>query len=114
MSCGDMQILKNPDSVDVRQKSENIQILQGVQMVRVCSTSRPVNFLPFSFTATENGQTVFGDLPTVPVNIVTLAVTGTIQDPAGTVPDYTWSGKVITLSFGVNLGDTVYGMIQTA
>lgn len=114
MSCGPIQILQNPDNIDIKQSPKNIQIFQGVQMVNVCSQSRPASLVPFSFTATEDGQTTFGPWPAIPVNVVTLAITGTLQDPAGTVPDYTWNSGGVTLSQGVNAGNTIYGMIQTA
>lgn len=114
MSCGPIQILQNPDSIDIKQCPTNIQIFQGVQMVNVCSQSRQAQFLPFSFTATIPGQTQFGNLPAYPVSIVSLAITGTMQDPGGNTPDYTVNGLVITLSSGVNVGDTVYGMMQTS
>ena len=111
---GNIQVLKSPEVISVKQSSDSIKVLQGVQMINVYSSSRPANLMPFSFTATEQDQTVFGNLPAYPVNIVTLAITGTLQNPAATMPDFTWDGLVVTLSQGVNVGDTVYGMIQTA
>ena len=114
MSCGNIQVLKNPDSIDVKQYPTNIQIVQGVQMVRVCSQSTVPSFQGYSFTAAVDGQAVFGPLPSSVVTIVTLAITGTMQDPAGNTPDYTRSGLNIILSEGIAAGNTVYGMIQVA
>jgi hypothetical protein len=116
MSCEPIQILQNPDSIEVKTYPTNIQILQGVNVIKVCSQNPVSQFQPFSFTATVDNQTTFGPLPQPPLNIITLAITGTLQDPAGTVPDYTLddTGLNIILSQGIAAGNTVYGIYQVA
>lgn len=68
-------------------------------------------FLPFSLTATQDGQTVF-TLPLEPTNGVWLYINGTAQNGAKTPPDFVVSGVNLTLSEGVDSGDKVYGLIQ--
>lgn len=114
MTCGKLQILQNPDNINIKQSPTNIQIFQGVNMVKVCAQNPVSQFLPYSFIATEDGQTVFGPLSSVPIAIITLAITGTLQDPAGNVPDYIVNGFNLILSEGVAIGNTVYGMYQVA
>lgn len=114
MSCGALQVLKNPDSIDVKQCPTSIQIFQGVQMIKVCAQNPVSQFQPYSFIATEDGQTIFGPLPQVPLAIITLAITGTLQDPGANVPDYSLdnTGLNIVLNEGVPAGNTVYGIYQ--
>lgn len=66
------------------------------------------NFLPFTFTATQ-GQQVFGPLPGSPIAIWVF-ITGAAQNQAA--GDFTLNGNMLTLSQGVNLGDTIYGVVQ--
>lgn len=116
MSCEQTQIIQNPDSVDIKQCPSNIQIFQSVEVVNVCAQNPVSQFQSYSFIAAIDGQTRFGPLPQVPLAIITLAITGTIQDPAGTVPDYALdsTGLYINLSTGVASGNTVYGIYQVS
>lgn len=93
-----------------------IQILQQIQEITVCAQNPISQFQPFSFTATTNGQTVFGPLPQIPLALITLAITGTLQDPGTNSPDYSLdvSGLNIILNSGIPLGNTVYGMYQVS
>lgn len=68
-------------------------------------------FMPFSFIATQDGQTDF-TLPATPVNMMLVAINGATQNGAKTPPDFTVSGTTLTLSDGVDAGDAVYGVIQ--
>ena len=83
-------------------------------MVKVCALNPVSTFLPFSFTATQDNQTVFGPLQSIPMAIITLAITGTLQDPAGVIPDYTIDELSIVLSQGISAGNTVYGVYQVS
>lgn len=111
MNCGNVQILESPDSVIVNQSASNIQIFQGLEVIEVCAQSLTPKFLPYSFTAAEDNQTVFGPLDSLPVAVITLAITGTLQNPDDEI-DYTIDGLNIVLNQGVAIGNTVYGMIQ--
>lgn len=64
----------------------------------------------FSFTATQ-GQTVF-ELPSdAKANgLINVVINGTMQNQAG--GDFTIEGNILTLSEGVDAGDTVYGLYQ--
>lgn len=66
-------------------------------------------FEAFSFTCTIQGQTVFGPLPIMP-QAIWLYINGIAQNQ--TNGDFTLNGATITLSQGVNAGDTIYGVIQ--
>lgn len=111
--CSDIQILQNPNTITVKQSSDNIQLIQVVQMINICSQSRMPNFTDYSFIAETDGQTVFGPLSKNPVSVITLAITGTLQNQAADTPDFTVSGLYITLNEGIPAGNTVYGVIQT-
>lgn len=95
---------------------EPIQVIQQIQEITVCAQNPVSQFQPFSFTATVDNQTEFGPLPQVPLAIVTLAITGTLQNPGAVTPDYTLSedGLTITLSEGIPAGNTVFGMYQVS
>lgn len=90
----------------------NIQIIQRIQEITVCAQNPVAQFLPFWFEAIQ-GQTVFV-LPAVALSSW-VAINGTEQSSAKTpTPDYTISEDILTLSDGVDAGDTVFGMIQIA
>lgn len=65
--------------------------------------------IEFSFTATSDGQKVFG--PIVPDNQKAMAaVNGILQNPVE--GDFTVSGGFyINLSAGVNVGDVIHGSL---
>lgn len=111
MSCGNITVAKNSNTIIVAQPSP-ITLMKVTNVIRVCSQSRIPRFKPYSFTATEQGQTVFGNLPALPIAVITLAITGALQNPLANTPDFTVTGLQITLSQGVNIGDTIYGVIQ--
>lgn len=67
-------------------------------------------FVPFTFTCTVQGQTIFGLLPITPQTIW-VYITGSAQNQAA--GDFTISNLNIITSQGCNLGDTIYGIIQT-
>jgi len=113
MSCGPIQVLQSPDSIDVKTSPSSIQLFQNTEVINVCAQNPVSNFLPYSFTATQANQTVFGPLPAFPVSVITLAITGTLQNPDNDI-DYVVNELTITLNQGVNIGDTVYGIIQIA
>lgn len=69
----------------------------------------PMNFTSFSFTADTDGQTVFGPLPFTP-QAIWLYINGTAQNQSA--GDFTVDGLYITTSSGLDIGDTVYGVIQ--
>ena len=129
MSCGKLQILQNPDSVqintvpnviDINQAPDSVEIktcpmnaliIQEVTMIKVCALNPINNFLPFYFEATQ-GQTVFM-LPAVALSCQLCAINGTAQSQAKTpTPDFTINENILTLSEGVDEGDTVFGVIQ--
>lgn len=114
MSGVDVQINQDPDSIVIQMPPQAIEIQQVIEMIQVIAPSRPPSFLPYSFIATEDNQTVFTPLPATPLAIITLAITGTLQNELGTIPDFTVSGLTITLSQGVAAGNTVYGIIQVS
>lgn len=65
-------------------------------------------FTDFTFTATQ-GQKVF-TLGTTPLKVISVFINGTAQN--GKASDYTLSGKILTLSEGVDAGDKVFGVYQ--
>lgn len=65
----------------------------------------------FSFTATSNGQTVFGPIVPSDTPSAVCAIDGVLQD-AVTGPDYMVSGGYyVTLAQGVTIGTVVHGSI---
>lgn len=107
-------ISRDGDSIEIHQASSAINIFQGSPIINVCAQNPMANFIPYSFVATVDNQTTFGPLNQVPLAIITLAITGTLQDPIGVIPDFTLVGLNIVLSSGVAAGNTVYGMLQVA
>lgn len=111
MSCDPIQILNNPNTIDLNICPVNIQIIPQIQVINVCAQN-PIlnNFVPFFFTATEN-QNVF-ILPHISA-ASWIFINGTAQSQSKTpTPDYSVSGNTLTLSQGVDAGDIVFGMIQ--
>lgn len=104
MSCNGITIIQN---------NQPIQIIQRIQEINVCAQNPVAQFIPFFVTATIQGQTIF-NLPAIALSIW-VAINGTEQSQAKTpTPDFTVSENVLTLSSGVDIGDTVFGMIQIA
>ena len=69
------------------------------------------NIVPFTFTATTAGQTIFGPLPALPAALICCFITGAGQNiAAGDAVLY--GATNVKLSQGVDIGDTVYGAIQ--
>jgi hypothetical protein len=92
---------------------EPLQIIQQIQEIKVCAQNPVSQFTPFFLTATIEGQTAF-TLPVIPLAIW-VAINGTEQSQAKTpTPDFTVAETTLTLSSGIDIGDTVFGMIQTA
>ena len=116
MSSNQYQVLQSPDSININTSPASIQIFQTTEEITVNALNQVSQFQPFSFTATVDGQTTFGPLPQVPLNIITLAITGTLQDPGTNSPDYSLdeSGLNIVLNGGIPAGNTVYGMYQVS
>lgn len=66
--------------------------------------------IPFSFTATVLGQTIFGPV-TIPGIIGFISIEGALQNPvSGT--DFTLSGINITLTEGVPVGTVISGVLD--
>lgn len=128
-NCNGINILQSPDIIDIKQCPENIninespssiyisqessdiKIIQVVETINVCANN-PIfnNFIPFFFTATQD-QISF-TLPGISLAIW-VAINGTSQSQAKSpTPDFTVVGNILTLSDGVDEGDTVFGMMQ--
>jgi len=103
-------VVQEQIQVTVKQESKQV-ILQQVLNQIICQGGSIVsNILPFTFTCTTPGQTIFGPLPSSPTAVICLFITGAGQNQlAG---DYTIQGLNIVLSSGVNIGDTVYGAYE--
>ena len=111
-----VQIQEN-QPITVMEEEINPTIELGFPTVVVEQVSVPItikanfsvqNMIPFTFTAIQ-GQKVFSPLPGTPLSIWVF-ITGAGQNQAA--GDFTVSGNVLTLSQGVNAGDTVYGLVQ--
>lgn len=114
----------NADQVVVDQDINAISVIQErldqiiVQQIpfpqiTVIGTLAMGNIIPFSFTASTNGQTIFGPLPGIPSAVVCLFVMGTGQDQI--VGDFSISGLNVVLGVTapyINEGDLVFGSIQ--
>lgn len=85
-----------------------VVIAQELNPITIIGNFSMQNFIPFTFTAIQ-GQKIFSPLPGTPLAIWVF-ITGSGQNQAG--GDFTVSGNVLTLSQGVNAGDTVYGLVQ--
>ena len=94
-------VTPNPLNITVQQNP-------GFPQVTIIGNFSMQNFIPFTFTATQ-GQTVFKFLPGTPLAIWVF-ITGAGQNQAA--GDFSVNGNVLTLSQGVNAGDTVYGVVQ--
>lgn len=104
MSCNGITVIQN---------NQPIQVIQRIQEINVCAQNPIAQFIPFFVTATVNNQTIF-TLPAVALSIW-VAINGTEQSQAKTpVADFSVSENILTLSQGVDSGDTVFGMIQVA
>lgn len=113
MSCNGITIIQNSQAINVFQENKPIQINQIIEVIEVCAQNPIAQFLPFFLTATMDGQTVF-TLPVLPLSIW-VAINGTEQSQAKTpVADFIVSERTLTLSEGIDNGDTVFGMIQVA
>ena len=95
-----------PPVITIQQNLGIPVTIQGGSIVEMST------FLPFSVTATTNGQTVF-TLPYTYTSIICLFIMGTGQDPiAG---DYTVNGNVVTLGLSapsIQAGDLIFGSGQ--
>jgi len=81
--------------------------------ITVIETLAMTNIVPFSFTATTDGQTTFGNLPGIPTAVVCLFIMGTGQDQVA--GDFSVSGLNIVLSGSapaIKAGDFVFGAIS--
>lgn len=101
-------VVNRPQVINITSTSQEIVVVNRPQTVNVKLTIPIANFTPFTFTATQ-GQTIF-TLTTTPLAVTSLYINGAGQNQAG--GDFSVSGLNITLSQGVNSGDTVYGVIQ--
>lgn len=111
MSCNKIQIMKNSDSIDIKQSSKNLQVFQTIQKISVCAQNPISNFIAFYFLAIQD-QTVF-TLPAIALSCQLCAINGTSQSQAKTpTPDFIITDNILTLSEGVDEGDTVFGVIQ--
>lgn len=113
MTCNKQLVLKHEIKQSVlRQEPKQIVLVQEIKQLTLCGGPVVANILPFSATATNNGQTVFPIQYTFST-IVCLAVMGTLQNIL--VGDYTVNGNVVTLGASapyINVGDTVFGAGQ--
>lgn len=100
------------DGITIIQDQNPITILQTVEVINMCASNPVSNFIPFWFSATQ-GQTVF-TLPAISL-AAWVAINGTSQSSAKLpTADFTINENVLTLSSGMDAGDTVFGMIQVA
>ena len=112
MSCQDITVIQDTQPIVVLQNSNAIQVMQVNEVIHMCAQNPVSQFLPFYFVATQ-GQTVF-TLPAIAL-AAWVAINGTEQSAAKTpTPDFTIDETTLTLSSGVDAGDTVFGMIQVA
>ena len=86
-----------------------IKILKQNNIIRVLRQATSKAFVPFTFTATVQGQVEFS-LPSTPSVIILCCVNGTVQNQeAG---DFTVNGKLLYIENGVDIGDNVFGIYQ--
>ncbi len=109
-----VQIVQRLNTVQVR-GNQQVQIVKRQNIVRVVSqaiVSSEFVVRNYSFTAIQD-QTVF-TLPTPAKTggMQICVINGTQQNKAG--GDFTIVGDELTLSEGVDAGDTVYGLYQQA
>jgi len=108
--------------ITVMQEQIPVTVEQGFPTVVVEQVSVPItingnfsvqNMIPFSFPGPGQPPLVAGTkvftLPGTPLSIWVF-ITGSAQNQE--LGDFTVSGNVLTLSQGVNVGDTVYGLVQ--
>ena len=87
----------------------SIKILKQNNIIRVLRQTASKVFVPFTFTATVQGQVEF-ELPSTPAVILLCCVNGTVQNQeAG---DFTLTGKLLYIENGVDIGDKVFGVYQ--
>ncbi len=129
MSCNDITVIKNEqpimlsqatDAIEVlidgniielSQASDDINVIQTLEVIYVCAQNPIANFIPFFFIAIQD-QTTF-TLPAVALSCQLCAINGTSQSQAKTpTPDFVITENILTLSQGVDEGDTVFGVIQ--
>ena len=107
-------LVQELNQVTVKQESKQIllQQLQPQIIVKGGSIVEMSAILPFSITATSNGQVVF-TLPYMYTTIICLFIMGTGQNPiAG---DYTVNGNILTLGSSapvIQTGDIIFGSGQ--
>lgn len=113
MSCNDVMIIQSSDEIKIKQESQSIQVQPLIEVIEVCAQNPVAQFLPYFFIATQ-GQTVF-TLPAIALSVPLCAINGTAQAQVKTpVPDFIITENILTLSSGVDDGDTVFGVIQVS
>jgi len=100
------------NNITVKQEAKQIVLQQEQFQIIVKGGSIVATILPFSVTATVNGQTVF-TIQYAFKTIICFFIMGTGQNPV--VGDYTVNGNVITLGSSapiIQAGDVIFGSGQ--
>ncbi len=112
MSCSGITLIQDDKPVNLG-ISESITLIQQIEEIQVCAQNPVTQFIPYYFVATA-GQSVF-ILPAIALSIPLCAFNGIAQSQAKTpTPDFTVNETILTMAWGLDEGDLVFGVIQIA